>query len=125
MCKQGLLVDLAKIALILSFPPSTNVNMLLETLGHMGYYHKFIRGYATITTPTGKLFKKDAGFEWILESQSIFDTMKADMASVPILVFLDWNKEFHVHVDASSIALGVVLAQPGDDDLDHTIDFVI
>ena len=43
------------------------------------------------------------------------------MAFTPILVFHDWNKEFHVHVDASSIALGVVLAQLGEGDLDHPI----
>ena len=43
------------------------------------------------------------------------------MASTPILVFPDWNKEFHVHVDASSTALGVVLAKLGEGDLDHPI----
>ena len=43
------------------------------------------------------------------------------MASVPILIFPDCNKEFHVHVDASSVALGVVLVQPGEGDLDHLI----
>ena len=51
VCKQGLLVDPTKIALILSLPPLTNVKMLQTTLGHMGYYRKFIRGYAVITTP--------------------------------------------------------------------------
>ena len=45
------------------------------------------------------------------------------MASTPILVFPDWNKEFHVHVDASSIVLGVVLAQLGEGGLDHPIAF--
>jgi hypothetical protein len=35
------------------------------------------------------------------------------MVIVPIMVFLDWSKEFHVNVDASSITLGVVLAQLG------------
>ena len=35
-----------------------------------------------------------------------------------------WSKEFHVHVDASSIALGAVLAQPGEGDIDHPIAFV-
>jgi hypothetical protein len=37
--------------------------------------------------------------------------------------FLDWSKEFHVHVDASSIALGVVLAQPREGDVDHLLSF--
>jgi hypothetical protein len=45
------------------------------------------------------------------------------MVTASILVFPDWSKEFHVHVDASSIALGAVLAQPGEGELDHPISF--
>ena len=45
------------------------------------------------------------------------------MVTVPILVFPDWSKEFHVHVDASSIALGIVLAQSGEGNIDHPIAF--
>ena len=78
-------------------------------LGHIGYYQKFIKGYAAINASMKKLLKKDAVFEWILECQSSFDTLKAKMTSAPILVFPDWNKEFHVHVDAYSIAVGVML----------------
>ena len=51
----------------------------------------------------------DVVFVWIQECQDSFETLKSKMASAPILVFRNWNKEFHVHVDASSIALGVVL----------------
>ena len=123
VCKQGLLVDPLKISLILSFPPPTNVKMLQAMLGHMGYYGKFIRGYAAIADPMEKLLKKDAVFEWNLYFHSSFDMLKAKMASTPILVFPYWNKEFHVHVDASSVALGVVLVQLGNDDLDHSISF--
>ena len=64
VCKQGLLVDPAKIALILIFPPLTSVKMLQETLGHNGYYHKFIKGYVVITAPMEKLLKKDVVFVW-------------------------------------------------------------
>jgi hypothetical protein len=45
------------------------------------------------------------------------------MVTVPILVFPNWSKEFHVHIDASYIALGVVLAQPGSGDIDHLLAF--
>ena len=47
--------------------------------------------------------------------------LKEKMVTAPILVFPDWTKPFHVHVDASGIALGVVLTQPGEGDLDHPI----
>ena len=70
-----------------------------------------------------KLLKNDVAYEWTQECQGIFDTLKAKMASMPILVFLDWNKEFHVYIDASSIALGVVLVQPSEGDLDHPIEY--
>jgi hypothetical protein len=42
---------------------------------------------------------------------------------MPILVFLDWINEFHLHVDASSVALGAVLAQPRARHIDHMLSF--
>ena len=45
------------------------------------------------------------------------------MVTAPILVFPNWKVSFHVHVDASSIALGVILAYPRKGGLDHPIAF--
>ena len=87
--KKGLLVDPAKITLIFILPPPTNVNILRATLGHTGYYCKFIMGYAAITAPMEKLLKKDVVFIWSPEFQGSFDTLKANMDSAQILVFLD------------------------------------
>ena len=68
------------------------------------------------------LLKKYVKFQWNEECQKSIDMLKEKMVYAPILVFLDW-KEFHVHDDASSIALGYVLAQPGEGSIDHPIDF--
>ena len=45
------------------------------------------------------------------------------MVTALILVFLDWGKTFHVHVDASTIELEAILAWPREGDLDRPIAF--
>jgi hypothetical protein len=45
------------------------------------------------------------------------------MVTVPILVFPDWSKGFHVHVNASSIYLGALLSQPGEGYIGHLLSF--
>jgi len=62
-------------------------------------------------------------FCWDDDFQKNLDVLKEKIVTTPILVFPDWNKEFHVHVDASCIALGAVLTQPGTGDIDHLIAF--
>jgi hypothetical protein len=100
VCKKGLLVDPSNIAIIVDLPPPTLVRQLRTAFGHTGYYKKFIKGYAQITTPMEKILKKDNKFQWTKECQQSFDTLKQKMVTTPILVFLDWSKEFNVHVDA-------------------------
>ena len=51
-----------------------------------------------------------------------FGHPKEKMVTTPILVFPDWKLPFHVHVDASSIALGIFFYQPWGV-LDHPIAF--
>ena len=46
LCRQGLMVDPAKIAIIVNLPPPNSDKKLRRTLGHTGYYRKFIKGYA-------------------------------------------------------------------------------
>jgi hypothetical protein len=104
-------------------PPPKTVHQLRETLGHTGYYKIFIKGYAYITTPMEKLLRKDTKFQWNEYCQHGLDTLKEKMVIAPILVFPNWEKTFQLHVDASSIALGAILVQPGAGDLDHPIAF--
>jgi len=92
VCKQGLMVDPAKIAIIVNLAPPGSIKQLRTTLGHTGYYRKFIKGYAQITAPLEKLLKKDTKYQWTEECQHNFDILKEKMVTMPILVFLDWKK---------------------------------
>ena len=89
VCRNGILVDPAKIVIILDLPPPTLVMQIRSILGHIGYYMKFIKGYAMITAPMEKLLKKDANFKWTTNFQEILDKLKTTMATTPILVFPD------------------------------------
>jgi len=107
--KEGLMVDLAKIVVILNLEASRSVKKLCATLGHTGYYKFFIKSYAKITVPMEKLLKKDVTFCWNDNFMQGLDILKGKLVSTPILVFPKWDVEFHVHVDASCIALGEIL----------------
>jgi len=117
------MADLAKIAIIVNLEAPNNVKKLCSTLGHTRYYRKFIKSYAQINASMEKLLKEDATFRWDKDCRKILDFLKEKMITAPILVFPNWKKEFHVHVDASCIMLCVVLTQPGEGGIDHPIAF--
>jgi hypothetical protein len=64
VCKQGILVDPSKITIIVNLPTPKTFCHLRATLGHTGYYQKFIKGYAQITTPMENLLRKDIKYQW-------------------------------------------------------------
>eukprot|EP00253_Pinus_taeda_P001954 PITA_01954 len=103
VCKQGLMVD---IIVILNLQAPQSVKQLHATLEHTSYYRKFIKSYAQIMAPMEQLLKKDATYCWNEECNKSLEMLKEKMASASIFVFPKWDVEFHVHVDASCIALG-------------------
>lgn len=64
ICKQGFMVDPAKIRIIVNLTTLKIVRQLCTMLGHTGYCKKFIKGYSLITASIEKLLKKDETFQW-------------------------------------------------------------
>ena len=110
VCKEGLKMDPDKVSVILEMQPSTNVTEVKSFLGHIGYYRRFIKNFDKVLYPLDKLTCKGESFRWEKEQDESFDGLKVRLATTTILAYSDWNKEFHVHVDASNYAIGASLA---------------
>ena len=65
--KRGLEVDIDKVKSILTLATPTNVREIRGFLGCVGYYRRFIEGYARKALPLTELLKKDAEFTWNLD----------------------------------------------------------
>jgi hypothetical protein len=96
----------------------------MVNFGPHRYYQIFIKWYASITSPMEPSLKKSEEFVWFVEYQMSLYIPKENLVSELILVFLDWNLEFHVHVSTSGIAMGAILAQLGEEKIDHLFYFI-
>ena len=76
--------------------------------------------YAIIARP---LYALITVFIWTEECEESFNKLKECLTSAPILKSPDWNVIFHVHIDASNFAIGAILAQPGEKNMDFPISY--
>ncbi|MCO5558197.1 hypothetical protein L7F22_011776 [Adiantum nelumboides] len=109
-----------KIFVIVELPRPLRVKEVQAFMGHCGYYRRFIYLYAIIAQPLYVLITK---FEWMDECEKAFEILKQRLISTPILKAPDWDKIFHVHVDVSAFAIGCILAQPGEKNMDFPISY--
>ena len=89
-------------------------------MGHCGYHRRLIYMYAKVAKPLYALLIK---FIWMEECKESFQKLKQSLTTAPILRLLDWNKPFHVHIDASNFSIGCILAQPYEGNMDLLVSY--
>lgn len=72
--RDGVCVDPDKVRAINNWPTPSNIKHLRGFLGLMGYYRKFVSGYAQLFKPLTQLLRKDA-FIWTNEALTAFNNM--------------------------------------------------
>ncbi len=60
--------------------------------------------------PITKLMKKAKPFIWTTKCQETWDQIKKKYTEALILIPPNWQMEFHVHMDASLLVVGAMLA---------------
>ena len=94
--------------------PPTMPKQVQVFLGLVGYYRKFIKGFAKITKPLTMLTQQQVKFEWTPMHHIAFLHLKEAIVQAPILHYPDPNKKYFVYTDASDDACGAQLSQEHD-----------
>ncbi|XP_073049493.1 uncharacterized protein [Primulina eburnea] len=111
--KEGISVDPSKIEVIKQWSIPKTVSEIWSFLGLAGYYRRFIADFSKIALPLTSLTRKIIKFEWTIECQQAFQTLKDKLTSAPVLVLPCGTEDFVVYTDASKQCLGAVLMQRG------------
>ena len=80
-------------------------------LGLVGYYRKFIKGFAKIAKLLTLLTRQQVKFKWTPEHQPAFVHLKDTIVQAPILHYPNPNKNYVVYTDASDDVCGAQLSQ--------------
>ncbi|GJU36347.1 reverse transcriptase domain-containing protein [Tanacetum coccineum] len=111
--QNGIHVDPSKIEAVKNWKAPTTPSEIRSFLGLAGYYQRFITNFSKIAKPLTSLTQKNKKYEWGIEQEEEFQTLKDNLYNAPILSLLDGIEDFIVYCDASNQGLGCVLMQRG------------
>ena len=96
---------------IQSMNPPTTHKQVRAFLRLVGYYRKFIRGFAKIAKPLTLLNRQQLKFDWTPEHQEAFIHLKESIVQAPILHYPNPNKTYIIYTGASDDACRAQLSQ--------------
>ena len=112
---QGIQPMEEKVSVIRDFPQPTSQRKLREFLGLVNFYHRFIPNCSAILHPLNNLLSstktKTQELHWNTNATEAFQTVKATLANVTLLVHPKPNAPTCIMTDASDKAVGAVLQQ--------------
>ncbi|GKA40025.1 putative reverse transcriptase domain-containing protein [Tanacetum coccineum] len=111
--ENGIHVDPSKIEAVKNWKAPTTPSEIQSFLGLAGYYRRFIINFSKIAKLLTSLTQKNKKYEWGIEQEEAFQTLKDNLCNAPILSLLDGVEDFVVYCDASNHGLGCVLMQRG------------
>ena len=94
--------------------PPTTPKQVRAFLGLVGYYRKFIKGFAKIAKPLTLLTRQQVKFEWTPVHHTAFLHLKEAIVQAPILHYPNPDKKYIVYTNASDNACRAQLSQEHD-----------
>ncbi|GKD70882.1 putative reverse transcriptase domain-containing protein, partial [Tanacetum coccineum] len=115
--QNGIHVDPSKIEAVKNWKAPTTPSEIQSFLGLAGYYQRFIANFSKIAKPFTSLTQKNNKYEWGVEQEEAFQTLKDNLCNAPILSLPNGVEDFVIYCDVSNQGLGCVLMQRGKKEL--------
>ncbi|GBG70075.1 hypothetical protein CBR_g5708 [Chara braunii] len=115
--------DSRKVEAVWEAPMPKSLTQVRAFLGLASYYRQFIKGFAPIARPLTSLLRKDQPLNWEAECERAFSTLKEALASAPISIRPDPERQFLLITDWQPGAISAILAQKGKDEREHVVEY--
>ena len=104
--EDGLEPDPRLLDSICDIQPPRTVSQVRSSLGLVGYYRQFIKGFSNIAAPLNRPLEKNKPFEWTDERMAAYEKFKAVPLQRPVVAYPDYSIPFRLYTDASNVGLG-------------------
>ena len=84
LSKDRIAVDPAKVVAVQDWQIPKNATKVRRFLGLAGYYRKFIKDFAKISTPLTRLTKKNMTFSWDVDCDDAFQRLKRALTTASV-----------------------------------------
>ena len=108
--KDGIAIDPDKVKAIMEAPAPNNGKALSRFLGQIRWHSQMIHYLADVSIPLHTAVHR-VPFQWTTVQQDAYDCLKKMLTKILLVQPLDWDKPFHVFVDASDMAIVNALMQ--------------
>ncbi|KAL1349357.1 hypothetical protein AAHE18_07G151100 [Arachis hypogaea] len=121
--KKGIAIDKNKVDAILSLSAPKSKKEVQSFLGKINYLRRFISNLSDRTRVFAPLIKLKNGskFEWTIEHQLAFDSIKTYLSKVPIMVNVRLFEPLKLYIAASEDTIWCMLAQDSENGYERAV----
>jgi len=121
LSSDGITITDDKIKIIKALKPPKDKKSLMQVLGLLTFFRRFVKSYSKRTYNMRQLLRKETVFKWTEECQKEFEDLKNALIQAPVLSPIDPNKPYLIVVDAALQGLGYTILQRQLDGYFHPI----
>jgi hypothetical protein len=120
---EGVRIDSNMVEAIQTLSLPRSKKEVQSFLGKINFLRRFVSNLVTLVKYITAMLRKGNEIKWTVESCNYFDQIKKSLTEAPVLISLDYSKDFLIFSFASFDTVAAILLQKNVEGLDQPIAF--